>query len=146
MLNKKSVFYLLLALIIFLPFDTWGKNDKSVQASEINRFYDALMQLASYDKYRDFYDSYIEEIDIPYDRFVQEIKQRKIVLSGGYDSKLIGWQRKGKRIVITIDSSIHGNNKRVQLMLIEKKDGLKISSTEFFNKICEKKRVARRKK
>lgn len=146
-------FYLLICalvlsgVLVFHP--TYAKSlkfDKSVSSESIERFYDDLMKLVSYDKFRDFYDSYIESFDISYDNFLKEIKQRGIAISGAYDSQLIGWQRKGKKIIITVESKVKNIDiKRFHLALIETKEGLKISSKEFF-KICENKESSARRK
>lgn len=147
MRNKTIKLLTVLAIVVLLlPVTLLAKNDRSVNEAEVHRFYDALMELVSYDKYRDFYDNYIEEMDITYDNFVKEVKGRGIGISGGYASRLAGWQRKGKKVIVTIDSSLNGKDKRVQVALEEKKDGLKISSKEFINKICENKRGTRKKK
>lgn len=122
------------------------KSDKSVSSEAVERFYDDLMKLVAYDKFRDFYDSYIEGFDVSYDNFLKEIKKRGIAISGGYNSKLIGWQRKGKKIIITIESKEkNGEIKRFNLALTEKKEGLKISFKEFL-KICEHKESSSRRK
>lgn len=124
----------------------FAKKDISVSQEEIGRFYDALMALVSYSKYRDFYDSYVEPFDISYDDFVKEINKRGLAIAGGYGSKLIGYHRKGRKIIVVIETEVAGEGrKKISLGLMEKKEGLKISSKEFF-KICHVKKTKRRYK
>ncbi len=132
-------------LVLLLPANILAKKDSSVQESEINRFFDTLMGLVSYDKYRDFYEGYIDKSEISYDNFVKEIKNKGVAISGAYGSSLVGWQRKGKRIVVVIDTTINSSTaKRLNLTLSETKDGLKIKLKELF-KICHNKEMRRKK-
>lgn len=133
-------------LVIFIATNVIAKKDHSVAESEINKFYDALMELVGYDKFKDFYDSYIEKNDISYEDFSKEIKSRGVIISGGYGSRLVGWQRKGKKIILTIESEVKNEgNKRFHLALEEKKEGLKIKTNELL-KICKQKTTKRRTK
>jgi|GEM_PF-6750161 len=144
-MRKLKLLFIFLILSIFAT-SGFAKKDLSVSEAEVNKFYDSLMQLVSYDKYRDFYDDYIEKLDISYENFVKEIKTRGIMISGGYDSKLIGWQRKGKKVVITIETKVDNEGvKRLHLALDDKKEGLKISAKEFF-KLCKQKNVKIRRR
>ncbi len=126
-------------LFLFIATNTIAKKDHSVDETEINRFYDSLMQLVSYDKFRDFYDSYIEKSEISYEDFSKELKSRGVIIAGGYGSRLVGWQRKGKKIILTIESEVKNEGiKRLHLTLEEKKEGLKIRINELL-KICKQK-------
>lgn len=128
----------LLLFVFLLPLSGIAKEKENIGDFDINRFYDTLMDVASYEKYREFYDRYIDSKDIAYDNFVKKIQESGNVLSGAYDSKLIGWEKSGKKFVVTADVFIKPKNKqgktkkRVHIALHEKNGRLIIASKEFF--------------
>jgi hypothetical protein len=131
-------FYILLAFVFLLPFAATAKEKESITDFDINRFYDVLMDVASYEKYRDFYDRYIDFKDIAYDNFVKKVEESGNVLSGASECKLIGWEKSGKKFIVTVDifikpkKSSNKVKKRVHIALHEKNGRLLINSKEFF--------------
>lgn len=101
---------------------------------KVNRFYDRLMDLFSYDKYKDFYDEHINSHEISYDDFKNIIKSSGLTIAGSSESRLVGWDRKGKNLKITLELVYKGkNNKRERLFVncIEKTDRIIIPIKEF---------------
>lgn len=144
--KKFRIIPLIFLVILFISPLEAAKRDRSVDEGAVTKFYDDLMALISYDKYKDFYDSYMDKNAISYESFVREIKEKGIRLSGGYDSKLIGWERKGRKVVVFLETMVLGERKRISLNLVEDKEGLKISPKEFFEKVCGNKKGKRRGK
>lgn len=100
---------------------------------KVNIFYDRLMDMFSYNKYRDFYDSHVEKTDISFDDFKKNIEKTGIVVAGRTDSKIVGFEKKGGRVKITLDIIYKSDNskKRVALICYEKSDRIIVPYKEL---------------
>ncbi len=127
---KKYLIYFFLLLSISNSF----AESKIFRDEKVNIFYDRLMNLFSYDKYRDFYDEHIDHHEVSYEEFKNIIKSSGLKISGSSESKLVGWDRKGKSLKIILELVYKGNNnkkERIFLNCIEKTDKIIVPLREF---------------
>ncbi len=122
-----------IALILFSTISFAKTKDYELQQM-INAFYDRLMLLFSYDKYRDFYESHIDAKEVSYENFEKYIKNVGVKISGGYDNKLIGWEKKGKKVIISLElvyKNLTDKRKRVQIVCREEAGKIIVPFKEF---------------
>lgn len=127
----KKIFFFL----FFLIFITNAYGEIKISTDEkVNRFYDRLMALFSYDKIRDFYEEHINTQEISYDDFINFIKGSGITIGGTSESKLVGWDKKGNNVKITVELVYKNRNskkERIILSCVEKADRIIIPIKEF---------------
>lgn len=124
---------LAIALILFTTSGFAKTKDYELQQL-VNAFYDRLMSLITYDKYRDFYGNHIDAKEISYDNFEKYIRNAGVKISGGYDNKLIGWEKKGKRVSIFLElvyKNLDNERKRVQIFCREEAGKIIVPFKEF---------------
>lgn len=127
---KKFFIFLFLFLCLNNAFAERGISTEE----KVTRFYDRLMDLFSYNKYRDFYEEHINPKEISYDDFVSFINNSGISIGGASESKLIGWERKGKSVKVSLElvyKNKGSKKKRIFLNCIEKIDKIILSMKEF---------------
>jgi hypothetical protein len=125
---------ILVIALILLSTSTFAKTKDYELQQMVNVLYDRLMLLFSYDKYRDFYENHIDAKEVDYENFEKYIKNAGVKIAGGYDNKLIGWEKKGKKIIITLElvyKNFADKRKRVQIFCKEEAGKISVPFKEF---------------
>lgn len=134
-MNKFFLYLLFIFLII--PSSALCKKPSSDFDLKAQKFYDNLMDLASYGKKREFYENYIDSRELSYEEFSKIIDDSEIKIEGSYKSKLISWEKKGNEIEIYLKlafkniKKLQSFEKNVKLNLKKKDESLILPKKEL---------------
>lgn len=141
----KKIIAVFLIVFFLLPLSGYSKKADDNISIDVYRFFDSLMELASYGRKRDFYDGYIDKRELDYKEFVKLIDESETKLEGAFKSELISWEKKGRDIEVFLKlffkspRNPQSYEKKVKVILKRKKDGVVISKKELM-KIFQSKR------
>lgn len=134
--------------IVFFVFNGISFSANLSKDEKVRRFSDRLMELFSYNNYRNFYENHINLKEVSYENFEKDIISSGIKIAGSYESKLIGWEKKGNKLAITFDLAYKNpldKIQRITLSCIEKEDRIIVPYKEFKKIFNIKKNRSKRK-
>lgn len=133
----KNIFLLILFSFFLFPTESFSKKSDIDFSIKVQKFYDDLMDLASYGKKREFYENYIDPREFSYEEFSKIIDDSDTKIEGAYKSKLIHWEKKGNEIEVFLKlafkntKKLQSFEKNIKLILRKKEDTLILTKKEL---------------
>lgn len=133
----KNIFLLILFSFFLFTTESFSKKSDIDFSIKVQKFYDDLMDLASYGKKREFYENYIDSRELSYEEFSKIVDDSDIKIEGSYKSKLISWEKKGNEIEIYLKLAfknirkLQSFEKNVKLELKKKEESLIFTKKEL---------------
>lgn len=134
----KNIFLLIILFSFFLlTTESFSKKSDIDFSIKVQKFYDDLMDLASYGKKREFYENYIDYRELSYEEFSKIVDDSDVKIEGSYKSKLISWEKKGNEIEVYLKlafkniKKLQSFEKNVKLELKKKEESVILPKKEL---------------
>lgn len=133
----RKLFLFFIFIFLIYPELSHSKKSNFDASLKAQKFFDDLMDLASYNRKRDFYDDYIDKREMSFEEFSKIIDESDVRVEGAHKSSFVSSEGKGNEIEVFMRLSFRNlkksenYEKNIKVILKKKEESLILPKKEL---------------